>query len=303
MFILALVRSDSADIAAVEPSCRYLMNQRRLFCSMSDRDTRYLNILMNRLERCLDYKPKFGTGSEVTLEDFREMYGEDPLYSWFGMDNPLLYAAQAAGGGYTSLYRQIGLGCEELFREVLKDEYELTDDEAQWSYEEETDSGGTKTLSLDGRIDFGFVEDEQKVEKAREWSERAADRLDIDEGVSQAFNGIVFEVRQGYKSKDSKRQNADIHNIARSISNGYMPVFVCLSTQVDTDIIRRYQQSSGLVLTGSISDSSLHSTYAFCNDVVGYDLAGFFERNKEELQETTEEIFQELLAPADEAGS
>lgn len=261
---------------------------------MSDRDTRYLNILMNRLERCLDYKPKFGTGSEVTLEDFREMYGEDPLYSWFGMDNPLLYAAQAAGGGYTSLYRQIGLGCEELFREVLKDEYGLTDDQAQWSYEEEKDSGGTKTLSLDGRIDYSFVDDKEKTKKAREWVEEATDELDIDEGVSEALNGIVFEVRQGYKSKDSKRQNADIQNIARSLSNGYMPVFVCLSTQVDADIVRRYQQSSGLVLTGSLSDSTLHSTYAFCEEIVGYDLAGFFERNDDELQETTEDADQGL---------
>ncbi|MCX6277959.1 MAG: hypothetical protein NT004_07665 [Bacteroidetes bacterium] len=32
-------------------------------------------------------------------------------------------------------------------------------------------------------------------------------------------NGVVFEVRQGYKSKDSKRQNADIDNATVAWAN------------------------------------------------------------------------------------
>ncbi len=50
------------------------------------RDQRYLKIILDRLETCKTYLPKFGTGQVVTLKAFKSMYGEDPFYSWFGLD-------------------------------------------------------------------------------------------------------------------------------------------------------------------------------------------------------------------------
>ena len=43
----------------------------------------------------------------------------------------------------------------------------------------------------------------------------------------------MFEVRPGYKSKDSKRQNADVSNAANAYTHQYLPVVVLLSTQID----------------------------------------------------------------------
>ena len=83
------------------------------------------------------YKPKFGQGgkgSGVSLEEFQTLYRADPFCSWFGLDNPLMYAAHKAAGGMTSVYRQIGIGCEKLFRTILQDAFDLTDEEANWSY-------------------------------------------------------------------------------------------------------------------------------------------------------------------------
>ena len=42
----------------------------------------------------------------------------------------------------------------------------------------------------------------------------SADLVHVDPDVFTILKGTVFEVRQGYKSKDSKRQNADIANAA-----------------------------------------------------------------------------------------
>jgi hypothetical protein len=53
--------------------------------------------------------------------------------------------------------------------------------------------------------------------------------LKIDDTVCKALHGTVFEVRQGYKSKDSKRQNADVSNASNAYAKGYLPVNMILS--------------------------------------------------------------------------
>ena len=110
------------------------------------------------------------------------------------------------------------------------------------------------------------------------------------------LQGIVFEVRQGYKSKDSKRQNADIANAATAYTQAYLPCVLVLSNQIDTDILHRYRAEKWAILTGSPGDSSpLVSTYAFMCDMVGYDLAAFFNRNSELFRKEVAEVLEALL--------
>ena len=114
--------------------------------------------------------------------------------------------------------------------------------------------------------------------------------------VQSETHGAVFEVRQGYKSKDSKRQNADLANAAAAYTQQYLPVLVVMSLQFDTDLRIRYEGAKWGVLSGSIdTDDPYTSTYAFCRDVIGYDLAGFFERNSNVLRNEVEEIVYTLL--------
>ena len=56
-----------------------------------------------------------------------------------------------------------------------------------------------------------------------------------------SLTGTVFEIRQGYKSRDSKRQNADIANAAAAYANGYLPCAAILSDQIDADVRLRYR--------------------------------------------------------------
>ena len=96
------------------------------------RDEQYTSLLLEPIYVCAHYKPRLGQGrgKGYELEAFRELYQSDPFYSWLGLDSPLMYAAHKAAGGMTSIYRQIGIGCEHLFRQILIDELQLTSDEA-----------------------------------------------------------------------------------------------------------------------------------------------------------------------------
>ncbi len=114
----------------------------------------------------------------------------------------------------------------------------------------------------------------------------------------ESLTGTVFEVRQGYKSKDSKRQNADIANAAAAYTRGYFPCAALLSRQIDTDVLFRYRAAQWSVVTGTVGTADpLTSTYAFMHDVVGYDLAAFFERNAGTLRQELYTILVALLTP------
>ena len=179
-------------------------------------DDFYLRIILSRIAVCKNYKPKFGLGQQsgLSLEQFQEIYRADAVYNWFGLDNPLMYAAHKAAGGITSVYRQIGIGCEQVFQQILQDHLGLTVEQSSWSYTTNNYTRGLRKLTLDGRIALADITNEQKLSNVRMWLREAAIRLEVTPEVIDVMKGIVFEVRQGYKSKDSKRQNADIANAA-----------------------------------------------------------------------------------------
>jgi hypothetical protein len=266
------------------------------------RDKEYLDILVTALKVCAAYKPMFGQGKSggLSLERFREMYGADPFYRWIGLDSPLMYAAHKAAGGMTSIYRQVGIGGQWVFNKVLQNSLGLTKEQADWKYEVPTNEGATRKLSLDGRIDLNDIADGMKRDRVQAWMLEAFKRLKIDPKTANApTKGVVFEVRQGYKSKDSKRQNADLANAAHAYVQGYLPSVVLLSLQIDGDVAERYTEARWLLLVGSKGGATTESTYSFCRDVLGYDLAGFFERNSERLKAELEIVLATLLLPDD----
>lgn len=263
-------------------------------------DEKYLEAILGPIRVCASYKPKFGTGQSqgLDLESFQSLYQSDPFYNWFGLDNPLMYAAHKAAGGMTSVYRQIGIGCERVFRLSLRDALGLSEEAARWSYEVEGTGGKPRTLHLDGRISTDDIPGVEARDRFRSWLQNAARSVGVSEPVLHSLRGAVFEVRQGYKSKDSKRQNADIANASNAYANGYLPCVLVLSAQIDADVQIRYRAAKWLVLTGGAGlGNSIISTYAFMNQVVGYDLAGFFERNREKLRKEIDDVLQALLSP------
>lgn len=258
-------------------------------------DERYLEIFLEPIRKCNEYKPKMGTSEKcgVDLGAFKVLYGGDQFYSWIGLDSDLMYAAHKAAGGMTSIYRQIGVGCERLFREIIIDTTKYDDRSlAEWSYSAQTQSGKSKTLSLDGRLEIDSILDEDVKSRVKAWLNTYCEDL----GARLAVNGVVFEVRQGYKSKDSKRQNADMDNASVAWSKGYLPVFAIFSSQIDTDIVLRYRNSSCGVLIGINSDNTNASLFAFTKDILGYDMSGFFDRNSGSIKSEITVILKNLLS-------
>ncbi|MCL4239389.1 MAG: hypothetical protein KJ047_14205 [Anaerolineae bacterium] len=263
-------------------------------------DAVYLELILEPIQACAQYKPKFGQGGRtgITLEQFQSLYQSDLFYSWFGLDNPLMYAAHKAAGGMTSIYRQIGIGCERLFRRVLQDALGLSSEAITWSYGMTGPTGKKKVLYLDGRVPIAEIPNRIARQRFEDWMRASAKAIGVENNVLEALAGTVFEIRQGYKSKDAKRQNADIANAATAYIKGYLPCAAILSAQIDADILARYRMEKWSVLIGILGHNDpLCSTYDFMREIVGYDLAAFFERNKQTLRDEIGEVMRSLLMP------
>ena len=258
---------------------------------------KYKEILIAPVRECANYSPKFGhtKSGGFSLTEFRELYGQDVFYSWFGLDSPLMYSAHKAAGGITSVYRQIGIGCERLVREIFMDYLGLSKSGVKWSYQITDTNDKTRTLSLDGRIIFDDIKDKNAKERVIGWKNDVVEQLKLTDAVSKAMTGAVFEVRQGYKSKDSKRQNADITNAANAYTNGYIPCLMVMSAQIDDDIVARYREAKWLILQGYLGKTPYNSTYDFYKDIIGFDFADFMTKNQTFFKSEIETILKQLM--------
>lgn len=262
---------------------------------MTGRDDTYFEILASSIRVCADYKPKFGTSQSVSAEQFQARYAADPFYNWVGLASPGIYAAHKASGGITSLYRQLGIGGERLFRRVVSDQLGLTEKQANWNYTIPGQGGKDRVLSLDARIEFDDVANSAANERLSKWRSEVTTHLKLDKEFQDTMKGVVFEVRQGYKSADSKRQNADVANASNAYAKQYVPSIALLSTQINEAVATRYLAARWLLLTGTLEGSAVTSLYVFCREVLDYDLAEFFRRNSDRFQEVVHGVVDSLL--------
>ena len=261
-------------------------------------DEKYFALLATALRKCLQYKPKFGKGRKegLTIEQFTALYGADPFYHWFGVDTPLMYAAHKAAGGMTSVYRQIGIGCQWVFNQLLQDQFGLTAEQAIWTYEIPGGNNKPRKLTLDGKIALCDVKNPAARMRVEGWLGAVAAQIRLPADRLANLKGIVFETRQGYKSKDSKRQNADIANAAKAYAHSYVPTLVVFSTQIDADVAHRYRENLWVLLTGTLEGSASSSAYVFCREVIGYDLAEFFARSSPRIKTEVESVLRVLFS-------
>jgi hypothetical protein len=119
----------------------------------------------------------------------------------------------------------------------------LTKDQANWTYTVPSAREKPRQLSLDGRIEPANIQDRTRRQRVEKWMSRAADKALVAADTKTKLKDVVFETRQGYKSKDSKRQNADIVNASNAYANLYLPVLTIFSLQIDEDVATRYVQA------------------------------------------------------------
>ena len=92
----------------------------------------------------------------------------------------------------TSIYRQIGIGGQNLFRQIVKDELKLTDDQTKWSYKVPSSNNRMRRLELDARIDINDIADSKKQLRLRSWLLSVSRSLGVDEGIADDLRGVVF---------------------------------------------------------------------------------------------------------------
>lgn len=266
---------------------------------VNDRDSKYLNILLDPIKVCSQYTPKFGTSKKdgSTLSEFKNLYGSDPLYHWIGFDSDLMYAAHKASGGITSIYRQLGIGCERLIRQIISDQLHLNNKQVIWGYEVKKDDGSIGKLTLDAKISVDDIKNSHYRDTINKWLKLSSIKLGLDKNRYQNILGAVFEIRQGYKSADSKRQNADLLSAIRAYNENYIPVMMVLSCQINTIVLKRYQSAQLLVLVGILNDDPTTSTYAFCEQILNYSLENFFRNNSSFIRKEINNILESLLKP------
>lgn len=264
---------------------------------MNENDEKYVEVFLKPLRECAYYRPKLGGNDAegVTASDFERIYGADPLYNWIGLNSRLMFAAHKAAGGITSIYRQLGIGCERLAREVFKDSLSLSSSQLEWGYEVVKDDGTKGQITLDARIDLSHIKNASRQKAFRKWLNQSGQSLQLPQAKYSALKGVVFEIRQGYKSADSKRQNADLRSALRSYSEDYLPVIMVISNQINRTVRARYLSSQMLILVGTVDGISTESTFRFFDKVAGYDLAGFFNRNQNRLKTDFEKVIKALL--------
>lgn len=259
--------------------------------SLDDRVLR--EILLEPIRRCMGYKPAFGQGSQdgFTLTQFQRLYGADPFYAWIGLDNGAVYAAHKAAGGLTSVYRQLGVGCERLVRFIFASCFTLNQEQMTWQYEYSKQNKSTGIHSLDVKVALTDLSGKSK-DRLNSWLEEFRKSSSVKR---PKLVGSVFEVRQGYKSADSKRQNADLRFGMHAYQESLLPVFLLMSAQISEPVANRYRADGMLVLIGSDENNPMISTFAFFREVVGFDLAEFFKRNSQELKREVDSIVKSLL--------
>jgi len=260
-------------------------------------DARLIETFLAPIKICADYRPAFGQSDSkgIDLPAFQELYGSDPFYAWIGLDDPLVYAAHKAAGGLTSVYRQIGVGTERLLREIIRDTLGLNEIQTAWSYQYGKPDGKKGTHILDARISLRDLDDSMRG-RLSGWISSAGASIGLGPQKIKRLNGVVFEVRQGYKSADSKRQNADLRFGMSAYQEGLLPAFMILSRQVSHTVIERYKSNNMAVVTGVLTDDPQTSTFAFFQHIIGYDLAAFFIRNTETLKSEVLRIVHALLS-------
>ena len=263
-----------------------------------EKDEKYLKIFLEPLKICAEYRPAFGSNKDegISLSDFQVLYGNDAFYSWIGLDSPLVYAAHRASGGLTSIYRQIGIGSERLLQNIIMDNFSLSKECIEWKYNYVGSNKKTATHILDARISLKDLKEKDYKEKVQNWLNQSKKETSDPNYKKIQLKGAIFEIRQGYKSADSKRQNADLRFLANAYQNGHLPVIAILSSQVSETVIERYKRNGMLVLTGNKSNKATDSTFAFFKDVIGFDLEAFFERVSPKIKEEVHSLVNKLLS-------
>lgn len=250
----------------------------------SDLDRILFDKILDHLAKIRDYVPgpvkKVG-GKKANL---LKWYGEDPLYSMFGLDSPEYIAATLSGGTVTSIHRKLGDIYEDAVTTILVHRLKLTYDDVHYSASIRS-GDGIENRSADAYLQFDMLQraDRKRIES---YCNRELRKLTGSPRVT--LIGIGMEVRHCYATGDSKRAQADEAMGRHFLLSGILPVIPFFCNQSNPSIIRRYRERSIWVIKEGIE------SYELIQALSGYNFYDFMRRNRDDFRRPVIELLRSL---------
>lgn len=173
---------------------------------------------------------------------------DDALYGVIFEDIAHKYAFTALGGRLiTSLHRNFGDIIEMSVREIFKVKFDLDGALAQMSLTlKSVEKRSTRTS--DATIPFDALEAHERSQI----QSLHKHLLNANHGDANKLKGISYEIRQCYKSNDSKRRTADIDMADLLLANKQLPVMLIFCSSSSPSIITDYRRlSKWIILEGN----------------------------------------------------
>lgn len=244
--------------------------------------------LLSTLDRIIETKVEMirQTYSEVAPKEVEKEIKSDALYGLLFRDISEFYVQSVLGGRITtSLHRNFGDIVEMSVREIFKSAFDLDDQLAQSSFTlKSIEKRSTRTTDV--TLPYTALE-EKTVGRLRAFHEQLCKRHRRDvEGLHATCKGVGYEVRQCYKSNDSKRRTADIDMSHLLANKGLAPVMLIFCSSSSASIIQDYNRlSKWLILEGT-------AAFEYVNDVTGFNYRAYLDSKIEKLAPQLRSLFQ-----------
>lgn len=225
-----------------------------------------LNLAINHISKVREFDPYKSYHGVNSREEFQQLISRDPAFSALGLDDERYIIARVGGNLITSLHRKLGDMYQALFGYLLKQSFDLDENDLHFSVDVQIGERIQKR-STDGLI------------KKNKFNQRIPQDW-------MSYQGIGFEVRSCYQIGDSKRIQADYDMSLALKSYDILPVMlVFCNTSLRSPLARL---SKSWHLYEGISCFNL------VESITGFNLYNFLQNNSTILTQEIDNILSIL---------
>lgn len=236
----------------------------------SSYDADLLEIASRHLGLVQNYNPYANFPGVKDRKGFIAKLKEDPAFRYVGFANDKYVIARIGGNLITSLHRKLGDMYQEMFGYLLHATFGVPSIDLLYSV----------------NVDIGDLQQKRSTDGLLRSARFGKLELkSLPDGWRKA-EGIGFEVRSCYQIGDSKRIQADWHMALALQQKNIVPVMLIFcQTSLKSPVARL--RKSWNIFEG-------HETFAFIEELTGYDLDDFLKRHESQMGEAVEAVFANL---------
>lgn len=229
-------------------------------------ETELLNLAIANIRKVLEFNPYKSYPNVNSREEFRELIARDSAFGVLGLDDERYIIARVGGNLITSLHRKLGDMYQAMFTYLLKETFQLNEDDLHFSLEVRI-GDRTQVRSTDGLI------------PKKQFNQRLPKNW-------QTYQGIGFEVRSCYQIGDSKRIQADYDMSLILKSYNILPIMLIFcDTSLRSPVTR-------LAKSWELYEGM--SSFDLVQAITGFSLYSFLQKNSLILKEEINQVLSKL---------